>query len=94
MMMEWEDEPSLDCDESYDESYEGMHVSIEEETVRRGRLLIVRLGREGKPRERDSRVSMIVVFDTAAGTGGSGHRHGVPCDAASGALSTGLFEKV
>lgn len=34
MTMDW-DEPSLDCDESLDESYDGgMEVSIEEEAVR------------------------------------------------------------
>lgn len=35
MNMDWEDEPSLDCDESFEESYDGsMEVSIEEEAVR------------------------------------------------------------
>jgi hypothetical protein len=36
MAMEWEDDASLACDESFDESYydAAMHVDIEEETVR------------------------------------------------------------
>lgn len=44
MNMDW-DEPSLDCDESFEESYDGgMEVSIEEEAVRMTRLCVVLRG--------------------------------------------------